>query len=56
MHILKAYDLSFLPAVFLSPSHSELLVSPESVNHVSLSESLLVNNIKGKIMTREPSV
>lgn len=55
MCIIKAYDLSFLPTVFLS-FYRELLVSPESVSHVLLNESLLVNNIKGKIITGEPSV
>lgn len=56
MCIIKAYDLILFPAVFLSPSHRELLVSPESVSHVLFKESLLVNNIKGKIITPEPSV
>lgn len=57
MHIIKAYDLNFLPAVFLSPSHRELLVPLKSGSHVSLNEPLLlVNNIKGKIITQEPSV
>ena len=56
MCIIKAYDLSVLSTVFLSPSQMEPLVSPESVNHVLLNTSLLVNNIRGKIITWEPSV
>lgn len=57
MHIIKAYDLSSLPTVFLSPFHRERLVSPESVSHVSSNESpLVVNNFKGKIITGKPSV
>ena len=51
MCIIKAYDLSVLSTVFLSPSQMEPLVSPESVNHVLLNTSLLVNNIRGKIIT-----
>lgn len=52
MHIIKAYDLNFLPTLILSPSHRELLASLESGSHVSLNELLiLVNNIKGEIIT-----
>lgn len=56
MCIIKAYDLSFLPTIFLSPTHGARLVSPGSVRHVLLNELLLVNNIEGKIITRGPSV
>ena len=57
MCIIKTYNLNFLPAVFLCPSCKELLVSLEPGSHLSLNEPLiLVNNIKGKLITQEPSV
>ena len=57
MCIIKTYNLNFLPTVFLCPSCKELLVSLEPGSHLSLNEPLiLVNNIKGKLITQEPSV
>lgn len=47
MCIIKAYDLSVLSTVCLSPSQMQPLVSPGSVNHVLLNTSLLINNIGG---------
>jgi hypothetical protein len=51
MYIINAYDLSPLPTIFLSSSHRKWLASPESLSHILLKETLLVNNSKGKIIT-----